>query len=154
MKQSFRYLRIRWIRWEITKSMMKYLSYGTCFHAGFLLNLFFDPEDGGYMFLRNVGWHSADYMALYPRRLYSSQPPLWKPQILRKVGCLMTLSVAVLYSAFAWRDCGKLRKSSVGIAGVSAKIRTEHLPNMSLERYSHRSLLSKSICSTCWPTSI
>jgi hypothetical protein len=27
----------------------------TCFHAGFLLGLFFDPEDGGYMFLRNVG---------------------------------------------------------------------------------------------------
>jgi hypothetical protein len=27
----------------------------TCFHAGFLLDLFFDPEDGGEMFLRNVG---------------------------------------------------------------------------------------------------
>jgi hypothetical protein len=27
----------------------------TCFHAGFLLNLFFNPEDGGDMFLRNVG---------------------------------------------------------------------------------------------------
>jgi hypothetical protein len=27
----------------------------TCFHAGFLLGLFFDPEDGGDMFLRNVG---------------------------------------------------------------------------------------------------
>jgi hypothetical protein len=39
----------------------------TCFHAGFLLNLFFDPEDGGDMFLRNVGWHSTDYTALYPR---------------------------------------------------------------------------------------
>jgi hypothetical protein len=26
----------------------------TCFHAGFLLGLFFDPEDGGDMFLRNV----------------------------------------------------------------------------------------------------
>jgi hypothetical protein len=25
------------------------------FHAGFLLGLFFDPEDGGDMFLRNVG---------------------------------------------------------------------------------------------------
>jgi hypothetical protein len=31
-------------------------------HAGFLLGLFFDPEDGGDTFLRN------DYMALYPRR--------------------------------------------------------------------------------------
>jgi hypothetical protein len=27
----------------------------TYFHAGFLLGLFFDPEDGGDMFLRNVG---------------------------------------------------------------------------------------------------
>jgi hypothetical protein len=27
----------------------------TCFHAGFLLALFFDPEDGGDMFFRNVG---------------------------------------------------------------------------------------------------
>jgi hypothetical protein len=26
-----------------------------CFHAGFLIGLFFDPEDGGDMFLRNVG---------------------------------------------------------------------------------------------------
>jgi hypothetical protein len=28
----------------------------TCFHAGFLLGLFFDPEDEGDMFLRNVGF--------------------------------------------------------------------------------------------------
>jgi hypothetical protein len=27
----------------------------TRFHAGFMLGLFFDPEDGGDMFLRNVG---------------------------------------------------------------------------------------------------
>jgi hypothetical protein len=27
----------------------------TCFHAAFLLLIFFDPEDGGDMFLRNVG---------------------------------------------------------------------------------------------------
>jgi hypothetical protein len=27
----------------------------TCFHAGFLLGLFFDPEDIGDMFLRNFG---------------------------------------------------------------------------------------------------
>jgi hypothetical protein len=27
----------------------------TCFHAGFLLRLFFDAEDGGDMFIRNFG---------------------------------------------------------------------------------------------------
>jgi hypothetical protein len=40
----------------------------TCFQAGFLLGLFFDPEDGDDMFLRNVSWPSTDYTALYPRR--------------------------------------------------------------------------------------
>jgi hypothetical protein len=44
---------------------------------------FFDPEDGGDKFLRNIGWNSTDYMASYPRRSYSSKPPLWKPQILQ-----------------------------------------------------------------------
>jgi hypothetical protein len=29
--------------------------FATCFHAGFLLSLFFDAEDGSYMFFRNVG---------------------------------------------------------------------------------------------------
>jgi hypothetical protein len=33
---------------------------------------FLDSDDGGDMFLRNVGWHSTDYTALYPRRWYSS----------------------------------------------------------------------------------
>jgi hypothetical protein len=42
------------------------------FAAGFSLALFFYPEDGGEMFLRNVRWLSTDYMALYPRRYHSS----------------------------------------------------------------------------------
>jgi hypothetical protein len=37
-------------------------------YAAFLLDLFFNHEDGGDMFFRNVGWHSADYAALYPGR--------------------------------------------------------------------------------------
>jgi hypothetical protein len=40
----------------------------TCFHAGFLCSLFFDPEGGGNTFLQNVGWLSMNYTALYPRR--------------------------------------------------------------------------------------
>jgi hypothetical protein len=37
-------------------------------HADFLLGLFFCPEDGGDMFLRNVGgFFSRGYTALYPR---------------------------------------------------------------------------------------
>jgi hypothetical protein len=40
----------------------------TYFHAGILLGLFFDPEDGSDMFLLNLGGLSADYRASYPRR--------------------------------------------------------------------------------------
>jgi hypothetical protein len=36
-------------------------------HVGFLLGFFFNPENGGSMFFRNVGWLSTDYSALYPR---------------------------------------------------------------------------------------
>jgi hypothetical protein len=38
--------------------------------------LFYDPEDGGNTFLGNVGYHSTHYTAAYPRRRYSSKPPL------------------------------------------------------------------------------
>jgi hypothetical protein len=34
-------------------------------HACFFLGLFFDPEDGGDMFLRNVDWLSMDNRAFY-----------------------------------------------------------------------------------------
>jgi hypothetical protein len=36
-----------------------------------LLGLLYDPEDGSYMFLQNIGSLSADYMALYPGRYKS-----------------------------------------------------------------------------------
>jgi hypothetical protein len=41
--------------------------------VGFLLGLFFDPEDGGDKFLRNSSWLSLDYMVLYPRRQNCSE---------------------------------------------------------------------------------
>jgi hypothetical protein len=34
----------------------------------FLLGLLFNPENGDDTFLQNVGWLSADYIALYPNR--------------------------------------------------------------------------------------
>jgi hypothetical protein len=59
----------------LTVVVMKLPSFGiqrsllaTCFHTGFLLDLLFDREDGGDMFLRNVGLIPTDYTALYPRR--------------------------------------------------------------------------------------
>jgi hypothetical protein len=36
--------------------------------TGWFAELFFDPEDGGDMFLRNVGCYPTDYTASYPRR--------------------------------------------------------------------------------------
>jgi hypothetical protein len=40
------------IFWDVTYRLTLL---ATCFHAGFLLGLFFDREAGGDMFLRNVG---------------------------------------------------------------------------------------------------
>jgi hypothetical protein len=49
------------------KSHVCYLLY-----LGFLLGLFFDPEDGGDIFFRNIGSLSTDYTMLYLRRYNSS----------------------------------------------------------------------------------
>jgi hypothetical protein len=53
-------------RWKSTGVSEEYIAsifrveeqvlFATCFHADFLLGLFFDPENWGGMFLRNVGW--------------------------------------------------------------------------------------------------
>jgi hypothetical protein len=40
--------------------------------------LIFDPEDGGDMFLRNVGYILKDYMVLYPTVARTSDPPIKK----------------------------------------------------------------------------
>jgi hypothetical protein len=59
----------RSIFWDITLcSPLKVKAGSKQSSAGFLLGLFFDPEDVGDMFLRNVGWLLTDYTALYPRR--------------------------------------------------------------------------------------
>jgi hypothetical protein len=69
------------------------------FHVGFLLGLFFDSEDGSYMFLRNVGRLPTVYMALYPMRQNTSQPPLWELQILLEVEWIST---EVHYIGLQW----------------------------------------------------
>jgi hypothetical protein len=51
-----------------------------CYHAFFLLSLFFEPEDGGDKFLRNVRRHSKEFTS-YPTSRTCSQQPLWEPQI-------------------------------------------------------------------------
>jgi hypothetical protein len=50
-------------------SMKRAASEATCYllHDGFLLGLFFDPEDGGHIFLRNIGRFSTDNTSFYPR---------------------------------------------------------------------------------------
>jgi hypothetical protein len=40
----------------------------TCFHDGFLLNLFFQLEDGGDIFLRNVCWLSTNYKGVISQK--------------------------------------------------------------------------------------
>jgi hypothetical protein len=42
--------------------------YVICYHIGIVFGFFFDPEDGGGIFLRNVSLLPTDYTALYPRR--------------------------------------------------------------------------------------
>jgi hypothetical protein len=55
------------------KAPLNYRSYlATCLVAGSCWNYFFNPEDEGDMFFRNVGCNSTDYTASHPRRWYSS----------------------------------------------------------------------------------
>jgi hypothetical protein len=53
----------RVLRWKLTDISEEHIA--TFFHAGILLGIL-DYEDGGGKFLRNVGWFSTDYTALYP----------------------------------------------------------------------------------------
>jgi hypothetical protein len=39
-------------------------------HVGILIGLFIDPEDGGDIFLRNVGRFSTNYTALYRKIVF------------------------------------------------------------------------------------
>jgi hypothetical protein len=54
------------IFWDITPCSPRKIK--RLLYAGFLFGIFFEPEDGGDMFLRIMGLLSTDYTALYPRR--------------------------------------------------------------------------------------
>jgi hypothetical protein len=54
---------------------------------------FFDPEDRGNMFLRNVGWNSMDYMASCPRSWYCS---CWYLLISTKVHSITSHHIKVI----------------------------------------------------------
>jgi hypothetical protein len=39
------------------------------FHAGFLPDVFFIPDDGGDVLLRNISWLSTDYTAFISQKI-------------------------------------------------------------------------------------
>jgi hypothetical protein len=51
-----------------------YAEQETSVKAGGSACLFFDPKNGGDMFLRNVGWFSTDYTAFISHRCENLKP--------------------------------------------------------------------------------
>jgi hypothetical protein len=56
------------IIWETSAQISKESFASIFLQAGFLLGLHINTENGGDMYLRNIGWSHLDYMALYCRR--------------------------------------------------------------------------------------
>jgi hypothetical protein len=77
----------------------------------FLARLIFDPEDGDDTFFRNVGLYTG-YTALYPRGCQISKLPLWEPQILRTVICLLSIHN---FRLWRWSQSAFLLKRRHGI---------------------------------------
>jgi hypothetical protein len=61
-----------------------------------LLGLLFNPEDGCYIFLRNVRF-SPTYVTLYPLKYYFSLPDLLEPQILLRIIILFVLPCSSMF---------------------------------------------------------
>jgi hypothetical protein len=60
----FRVEKISWARNQRESRLIV-----TRFHAGSLLSLFYYPEDGGDMFLRNIRWHSTNYTVFISQKM-------------------------------------------------------------------------------------
>jgi hypothetical protein len=67
---SFSYIRNKCVLSKLIESQLRTEStlFATWFHAGILLGLFFDTENGDDMFLRNISWLSVGCTTLYPRK--------------------------------------------------------------------------------------
>jgi hypothetical protein len=53
--------------------LIRHLMFAACFMLVYCLAYSSNPEDGGDIFLRNVGLLSMDFTALYPRRQNSAE---------------------------------------------------------------------------------
>lgn len=71
-------------------------------HAGFFTGIFFDPEDGRGVFLRDISWHLPDNTVLYFRRYNSSQSLIREPHIQHRLlmNHKMITGVRVSHSLF------------------------------------------------------
>jgi hypothetical protein len=82
--------------------------------AGFLLCIHFNPEDGGYIFLRNVGGLIPNCKVLQPRRWYLSIAVYYAT----KCGQMKHPIVYLLWATWAgqnnlWRPCHLLPEITV-----------------------------------------
>jgi hypothetical protein len=91
------------VRWVTTDVSEEHIA-ATCLLA-FCWN-YFDPEDGGSMFLRNVSCNSTDYMASYPRRWYSSTVLYQDPgkEHISRTDALLIFSILYSHPASLFRQ--------------------------------------------------
>jgi hypothetical protein len=95
-----------------------------CFTPGFFL----DPEDGGDMFLRNVGLLSTDYMALYargenPSGVYSmsAEPARWVLAIYTQTYLL------IQHLAYNWLLYRHLTLNGASVASSQLKLKEKQI---------------------------
>jgi hypothetical protein len=73
----------RVVRRDSTYVSEEHIASRICLFAGLCWTYFLDPEDGGDMFLRNVGWNSTDYAIFQKKTLFitiavkTSNPRQW-----------------------------------------------------------------------------